>query len=170
MPFALPKVAVLLVTFNMALGQGTAPQDHCEGLHALRMLFLDHSTLEQAKNAENTALELLATAPEKCAPLIEAHRWVSLARSADFGFNPASKLSRLNSGLNKLDSLVLRHPNLDELKALRLSVTGTAPRFLGVGEHWATDRKAVNRLLESNHWARSPKYAEWMMELAEQIG
>ena len=163
-------MAVLLVTFSMALVQEMAPQDPCESLHDLRMLFLDHSTLEQAQEAEIAALELLATAPEECAPLIEAHRWMSLARSADFGLNPASKLSRLNSGLNKLDSLVLRHPNLDELKAIRLSVTGTAPRFLGVGDHWATDRKALSRLLKANHWARSPKYAEWMMELAEQIG
>ena len=93
---------------------------------------------------------------------------MSHARSADFEWNPATKLSRLNTGLDSLDALVALHPDLDILKALRLTITGTAPRFLGVKGDWPEDRAATQRLLDVDHWAESPKFSVWMADLLEQ--
>ena len=100
--------------------------------------------------------------------MINAHRWVSHARSADFEWNPATKLSRLNTGLDSLDALVSLYPELDILKALRLTITGTAPRFLGVDDNWPEDRAATRRLLDDDHWAENPKFSAWMTDLLEQ--
>ena len=144
-------------------------QSDCPELLALRAAYLGHSTLEQAMESQTLAESFLPDASGECAVQIQAHRWISLARSADFGFNPAGKLSRLNEGLGQLDDLIEQHPDLDILKALRLTVTGTAPRFLAVDEHWQTDLAALRRLLVTDHWAESPKFSAWMSDLAEQI-
>lgn len=144
-------------------------QSDCTALRALRTAYLGHSTLEQAMESQALAESFLPDASGECAVQIQAHRWISLARSADFGFNPAGKLSRLNEGLGQLDDLIEQHPHLDILKALRLTVTGTAPRFLSVDEDWQTDLAALRRLLVADHWAESPKFSAWMSDLAEQI-
>lgn len=144
-------------------------QSDCPALLALRTAYLGHSTLEQAMESKALAESFLPDATGECAVCIQAHRWISLARSADFGLNPAGKLSRLNEGLGQLDDLIAQHPDLDILKALRLTVTGTAPRFLSVDEHWKSDLAALRRLLMANHWAKSPKFSAWMSDLAEQI-
>lgn len=144
-------------------------QTDCPAILALRTAYLGHSTLEQAMESKALAESFLADATGECALQIQAHRWVSLARSADFGLNPAGKLSRLNEGLGQLDDLIDQHPDLDILKALRLTVTGTAPRFLSVDEHWKTDLAALRRLLVVDHWAESPKFSAWISDLAEQI-
>jgi hypothetical protein len=144
-------------------------QPDCPALQALRTAYLGHSTLEQAMESKALAESFLPKATGECAVYIQAHRWISVARSADFGFNPAGKLSRLNEGLGQLDDLIEQHPDLDILKALRLTVTGTAPRFLSVDEHWKSDLAALKRLLVADHWAESPKFSAWMSDLAEQI-
>ena len=144
-------------------------QSDCPALLELRTACLGHSTMEQAMESKALAESFLPEATGECSLHIQAHRWVSLARSADFGFNPAGKLNRLNEGLRQLDNLIEQHPGLDILKALRLTVTGTAPRFLFVDEHWKTDLAALKRLLVADHWAESPKFSAWMSDLAEQI-
>ncbi len=148
---------------------GLAAQAPCDALHPLRMAYLDHSTFEQAEETENLALTALTEATGRCAVLIEAHRWVSHARSADFGWNPRQKFSRLNTGLDQLDALVEAHPKDDVLRALRLSITGTAPRWLRLEQDWREDLAALRRLLAMDHWAESPKFSAWMSNLAEQI-
>ena len=155
----------------LVLGSWTASvaQVPCDALLELRTAYLGHSTLQQAMDSKALAESHLAGATGNCAVGIEAHRWVSLARSADFGLNPAGKLSRLNEGLAELDDLVAQHPNLDVLRALRLSVTGTAPRWLGIDDDWNADLDALQRLLVAEHWAESPKFSAWMADLAEQI-
>jgi hypothetical protein len=144
-------------------------QEDCGRLRELRTAFMDHSTLEQAEETERLAMVFLESASGDCALLIEAHRWVSLARSADFGFNPATKLQRLNAGLKGLDALIMRRPDLKVIQALRLSITGTAPRFLGVDDHWAADLAALQQLLQAKHWKDNAPYTAWMRDLAKQI-
>lgn len=162
------RCAVLLLW--MGLSSHFVPaQSDCQALLQLRTAYLGHSTLDQAMESKALAESLLPGASGKCAVQIQAHRWVSLARSADFGFNPAGKLSRLNEGIDALDDLIEQHPDLDILKALRLSVTGTAPRFLAVDENWKEDLAAMQRLLAVDYWAESPKFSAWMSDLAEQI-
>lgn len=146
-----------------------AAQTDCPALPELRSAYLGHSTFEQAMDSKALAESLLSGATGDCAVVVEAHRWVSLARSADFGLNPAGKLSRLNEGLGHLDELIDTHPHLEVLRALRLTVTGTAPRWLAVDEAWQEDLAALRRLLRANHWAESPKFSAWMSDLAEQI-
>ena len=148
---------------------GLVAQAPCDGLLQLRSAYLGHSTFEQAMESKALAESFLPDATGECALQIQAHRWVSLARSADFGLNPAGKLSRLQEGLDELDKLIAQRPDLDILKALRLTVTGTAPRFLSVDEHWQTDLAAIRRLLVADHWAESPKFSAWMSNMAEQI-
>lgn len=164
---------LLAVWTGCFLATPSTGQTHCEGLLPLRAAFMKHSTMEQALQTEADAVEWLNTLDEKtpveCRVAIEAHRWVSLARSADFGWNPAQKLARLNQGLGGLDSLSQAHPDLDVVRALRLSVTGTAPRFLGIDDQWENDLLALRRLLMKNHWQESPTFSEWMRDLAEQI-
>lgn len=143
-------------------------QVKCDALRDLRLAFLDHSSREQAMKSKSLAESQLEDATGLCATVIEAHRWVSLARSADFEWNPATKLKKLNTGLDSLNALVSSNPQLDILKALRLCITGTAPRFLGVNGDWETDRAATERLLADDHWKENPNFSEWMRDLLEQ--
>lgn len=144
-------------------------QDECPALRELRAAYLGHSTFDQAMDSKALAEFHLKDANGPCAVVIEAHRWVSLARSADFGINPAGKLSRLNEGLAHLDDLIEANPKLDVLRALRLTITGTAPRWLGIDGDWREDLRALQRLLVADHWSESPKFSAWMADLAEQI-
>ncbi|MBL6645493.1 MAG: hypothetical protein ISP55_03485 [Flavobacteriales bacterium] len=141
----------------------------CPELHGLRTRFLDHSTFNQAVASEQAAQRAIQGAAAACLPYIEAHIWVSHARSADFGWNMADRLMRFKKGMSVLDSLVLAHPEDDVLKALRLSVSGTAPRFLGADTFWEEDAAATKRVLNTRFWAESPKFQEWMETLASDI-
>ena len=159
--------------FALLLWAGALPaitwgQLECDALHDLRLAFLDHSSLDQAMNSKSLAESKLDDATGLCATVIKAHVWVSHARSADFEWNPATKLKKLNTGLDSLNALVLINPQLDILKALRLCITGTAPRFLGLNGDWKTDRAATARLLKSDHWIENPKFSDWMRNLMEQ--
>jgi len=142
--------------FFIALSMLTAQGQSCPELAELRTRFLEHGTYKK-------------TAGTACRPVITAHRWISRARSADFGWDPMAKLTRFNDGVNRLDSLVDAHPGEDIYRALRLSVTGTAPRFLGADTHWAEDAEAVFRVSNTDFWAESPKFSEWMTDLAQEI-
>ena len=86
-----------------------------------------------------------------------------------FRVESPTKFSRLNTGLDQLDALVEAHPEDDVLRALRLSITGTAPRWLRLDQDWPEDLSALRRLLAMDHWAESPKFSAWMSNLAEQI-
>lgn len=143
-------------------------QETCPELKALREALMGHGTLEQARQSEALAQSSMPSVTDKCAPVVQAHRWVSHARAADFEWNPATKLRLLNTGLDSLNALVDRHPDMDILRALRLTITGTAPRFLGVDDEWEGDRNATRRLLAADHWAESPKFSAWMEDLLEQ--
>lgn len=158
------------VVFALWMGPFTviAQNTACPALPALRTAFLGHGSLDQALASKALAESKLADADGPCRATIEAHRWVSWARSADFEWNPATKLQRLHSGLDSLNALVSKHPDMDILKALRLSITGTAPRFLGVRDDWPVDRPATQRLLDAGHWAESLKFSAWMADLMEQ--
>ena len=162
------RCAILFMWAGILCSLSLAGQNDCPPLPELRTAFLGHSTLEQAFESRTLAERHLEGRTGPCAAVINAHRWVSHARSADFEWNPATKLNRLNSGLDSLDALVALHPDLDILKALRLTITGTAPRFLGVNGDWPVDRAATQRLLDTNHWAESPKFSVWMTDLLEQ--
>ena len=59
--------------------------------------------------------------------------------------------------------------NDNVLRSLRLSVSGTAPRFLGEDTHWEEDAKAVLKTSTTSFWAESPDFADWISELAEDI-
>lgn len=148
---------------------GDAQGQSCPELADLRTRFMDHSTYEQAVETEQRAAELWKTAKPACRPLIGAHRWISHARSADFGWAPMAKLTRFNAGVNRLDSIVEAHPEEDIYRALRLSVTGTAPRFLGADTHWAEDAEATLRVSHTKFWAESPEFSKWMIDLAREI-
>ena len=163
-----PRCAALWLWAGILLSHPVFGQADCPPLTELRTAFLGHGTLQQALDSRVLAERHLEGRTGPCATVIEAHRWVSHARSADFEWNPATKLSRLNTGLDSLDALVALHPDLDILKALRLTITGTAPRFLGVNGDWPEDRAATQRLLDMDHWAESPKFSVWMTDLLEQ--
>ena len=163
-----PRCVALWLWVGILLSNPLAGQTDCPPLAELRAAFLDHGTLQQALDSRALAERHLQGQSGPCATVIEAHRWVSHARSADFEWNPATKLNRLNTGLDNLDALVALHPDLDILKALRLTITGTAPRFLGVNGNWPEDRAATQRLLDADHWAECPKFSVWMSDLLEQ--
>ena len=141
----------------------------CPELMPLRSMFMDHSTLEQAEASERMAVRAMQTCPEPCRPVVEAHRWASHARTADFGLNMMDRWNRFNHAVAQLDSLVKAHPELDVLRAHRLSVTGKAPRFLGGDTHWKEDALATIAVSKSDFWAESPKFSEWMVQLATEI-
>lgn len=163
-----PRCAALWLWAGILFSHSLTGQADCPPLAELRTAFLGHGTLQQALDSRALAERHLEGRTGPCATVIAAHRWVSHARSADFEWNPATKLSRLNTGLDSLDALVALHPDLDILKALRLTITGTAPRFLGVNGDWPEDRAATRRLLDADHWAESPKFSVWMADLLEQ--
>ena len=157
--------AFLFIAMSTSAAQGQS----CPELAELRTRFMDHGTYKQAVETEQYAVALGKTADAACQPLITAHRWISHTRSADFGWDPMSKLTRFNDGVARLDSLVDAHPEEDIYRALRLSVTGTAPRFLGADTHWAEDAEAVFRVSNTHFWAESPKFSEWMIDLAHEV-
>ena len=68
-------------------------QTDCPAILSLRTAYLGHSTLEQAMESKALAESFLEDATGECALQIQAHRWVSLARSADFGLNPPQENS-----------------------------------------------------------------------------
>lgn len=141
----------------------------CPELDGLRSRFLDHGTYDQAMETADYAAQLWPDASEECRPYVEAHQWISHARSADFGWDMLGRLTRFNDGIARLDSLVAAHPGDDVLCALRLSVSGTAPRFLGADAHWAQDAEAAIRVSTTDFWVESPKFSAWMVELALDI-
>lgn len=141
----------------------------CPELMPLRSMFMDHSTLEQAEASERMAVRAMQTCPEPCRPVVEAHRWASHARTADFGLNMMDRWNRFNHAVAQLDSLVKAHPELDVLRAHRLSVTGKAPGFLGGDTHWREDARATIAVSQTDFWAESPKFSEWMVQLATEI-
>ena len=163
-----PRCPALWLWAGILFSHPLFGQADCPPLTELRTAVLGHGTLQQALDSRVLAERHLEDRIGPCATVIEAHRWVSHARSADFEWNPATKLSRLNTGLDSLNALVALHPDLDILKALRLTITGTAPRFLGVNGDWPEDRAATQRLLDVDHWAESPKFSVWMADLLEQ--
>ena len=132
------------------------------------MRFMDHSTFEQAVESERAASKACQDSrPADCAAIVRHTKWVSYSRAADFGWNMAERYTRFKKGMSKLDSLVNTHPDDNALRALRLSVSGTAPRFLGEDTHWEADAKAVMEV--SEHRTSGPKapiFSEWMSELA----
>lgn len=159
----------VLTTCALLLMQGGAFGQSCECLESLRVRFLDHSTFDQAIESEQAAQQAVQEGPAKCARYCEAHRWVSHTRAADFGWNMAERYSRFKKGMSKLDSLVDADPNDNVLRSLRLSVSGTAPRFLGEDTHWEGDARAVLTTSTTGFWAESPEFSEWIVELAEDI-
>lgn len=164
----------VLTVCATAIIQGRALGQTCPSLIDLRVRFMDHSTFEQAVESERAASKAAKTADPDCALYCEAHQWVSFSRAADFGWNMAERYTRFKKGMSKLDSLVNTHPDDNALRALRLSVSGTAPRFLGEDTHWEADANAVMEVSETDFWAKSPIFSEWMSELAastlEQLG
>ena len=141
----------------------------CPNLEDLRVRFLDHSTFKQAVESEEAARRSAKAGTPDCAVYCEAHQWISHTRAADFGWNMAERYSRFKKGMAKMDSLVNSNPSDPVLQALRLSVSGTAPRFLGEDTHWESDARAVVTVTASNFWAASPAFSEWMSELAADI-
>ncbi len=159
------RMAVLIpaILFSFPLLMRGQP---CHELLPLRAMFMDHGTFEQAEASELRALDALQTCPADCRPVVEAHRWASHARTADFGLNMMGRWQRFNLAVAKLDSLVSAHPDMDVLRAHRLSVTGKAPRFLGADTHWMMDAEATVAVANTDFWAESPQFSEWMSELA----
>lgn len=160
---ALLTACAVMLTPIHAAGQS------CENLTDLRTRFLEHGTFDQAVDSEQAAQRASQSASPECAVYCEAHQWVSYTRAADFGWNMAERYSRFKKGMAKMDSLVNTDPNDAVLRALRLSVSGTAPRFLGEDTHWEADAKAVKTLSATRFWEASPEFAKWMSELAADI-
>lgn len=159
----------VLTTCAVLLMQGSAWGQSCDLLLELRVRFMDHSTFDQAIESEQAAQQASQEGPAECIRYCEAHKWVSHTRAADFGWNMAERYTRFKKGMSKLDSLVNTDPNDNVLRSLRLSVSGTAPRFLGEDTHWEEDAKAVLKTSTTSFWEESPDFADWISELAEDI-
>lgn len=145
------------------------PAQECPPLIGLRTLFLDHVSKEQALKSEQVAREHLTGVQGDCAVLVECHMWASHMRAADFGFDVPDKYARFNRGIAKMDSLVRTHPDLEALRALRMGVTASAPRFLVDGDGLKADAEAAIRVSKTDFWAESPKFSAWMTEQASEI-
>ena len=159
----------LVLALSMASSMTCVVAQECPALPELRERFIVHSSFDQAIETEQMALELLRTAPETCRPILEGHRWLSYTRAADFGFNVAAKYQRFKRGTAMLDSLVLAHPTEDGLRAMRLSIQGMAPAFIADDTHFTEDAEAIIRVSTTDFWAESPKFSEWMVNLAQDI-
>ncbi|MEC7114723.1 MAG: hypothetical protein VXW79_07105, partial [Bacteroidota bacterium] len=90
-----PRCAALWLWAGILFSHPLFGQADCPPLTELRTAFLGHGTLQQALDSRVLAERHLEGRTGPCATVIEAHRWVSHARSADFEWNPATKLSRL---------------------------------------------------------------------------
>ena len=160
--------AVLLTACALLLAQSSWGQS-CNDLTDLRVRFLEHGTFKQAIESEEAAQRASTTSSPECALYCEAHQWVSYTRAADFGWNMAERYSRFKKGMAKMDSLVNTDPNDAVLRSLRLSVSGTAPRFLGEDTHWEADAKADMQVSQTNFWEASPEFSKWISDLAADI-
>lgn len=60
---------------------------------------------------------------------------------AQFSMNPYTKLSRFNSGKEKLEAAIAKQPQSMELRYLRFTVQSGAPSFLGYNTQLAADKK-----------------------------
>jgi hypothetical protein len=160
------RSALLAAFFTCSQWAAAQP---CAALEDLRSMFMKHSTFEQAEDSERAAIGALQVTSESCRPYVEAHRWVSYCRAADFGWNVAERYQRFKGGMAQLDSLVGAHPGDDILCALRLSVSGTAPQFLGADSDWKTDAQAALRVSKTSFWSENPAFLDWMADLAVKI-
>jgi hypothetical protein len=162
-------VAAVFLTVSAVLMAQSSWGQSCVNLTDLRVRFMEHGTYKQAIESEEAALRASKTASPECAVYCEAHQWVSYTRAADFGWNMAERYSRFKKGMAKLDSLVNTAPNDAVLRSLRLSVSGTAPRFLGEDTHWEADAKAVVQVSQTNFWEASPEFSKWISDLSADI-
>jgi hypothetical protein len=76
-------------------------------------------------------------------PVYQAYYYAAEMASANYVFNPVSKLSLFNKGKDKLESLVRSYPDHFEIRFIRYAVQLKAPSFLGYNKHLQSDREFI---------------------------
>ena len=92
-----------------------------------------HSQLSDLKPASNT--------------LHFAYLGATEALLAKYAFNPFSKMSFVNSALEKLNKAVALNKNDIEIRYMRFSVESNMPAFLGLNKHIDEDKNTIIKQL-----------------------
>lgn len=121
------------------------------------ILFLGLSTLQLnaqlnkcrelffSEMSESNCELIIAKAKPKSSenPVLKAYEGACTASLAEFGYNPAKKLSLFNEGKNLINEAVLKDPNNPEIRLLRLTIQLEAPGFLNYNSNIDEDKKLV---------------------------
>jgi len=60
--------------------------------------------------------------------------------SAQYKFNPISKINTFSSGRTKLDQVILENPTSVEMRYIRFTIQDNAPSFLGYNKNLTSDK------------------------------
>ncbi|MBI1267393.1 MAG: hypothetical protein GC193_08195 [Cryomorphaceae bacterium] len=90
--------------------------------------------------------------------VVRAYRGCAIAMSAEYSFNPFTKLSRFTEGKDLIESAVAAKPTDPEIRFLRLGVQIFAPGFLNYNDQITADTKVIVGAITKNHWSASPDF------------
>lgn len=105
------------------------------------LTFLNHCQTSDSKNA-----------------LFQAYRGCALAMSAEYSYNPITKLSRFNDGKDLIEQAVTKNPSEPEIRFLRLGVQTFAPGFLNYNNDVNADVAVIMTALKNGYWNGSPDF------------
>lgn len=103
--------------------------------------FLNHCNASKSKDA-----------------LTQAYKGCAVAMSAEYSYNPFTKLSRFNEGKELIEASIAAKPTDPEIRFLRLGVQIFAPGFLNYNDQIATDTQLVMRAVKDKHWQNAPDF------------
>jgi hypothetical protein len=105
-----------------------------------------------AAQTEESLDKIIRTIPEeedesKLATIM-AYKAVSETMKADYKISPFSKLQQFNSGRDKLEALLVRHPST-EIRYLRLLVQLNVPRIVNYSDNIIEDLNHISNALRA---------------------
>jgi hypothetical protein len=90
--------------------------------------------------------------------VVLAYKGCAIAMSAEYSFNPFTKLSRFNEGKDLIENAVAAKPADPEIRFLRLGVQIFAPGFLNYNGQISADTKIIVGAVKDKHWSSSPDF------------
>ena len=130
---------ILILFFGLLAAQGLAQLDSC------RELFF-------SEQSEESCEFIIAKAKAKAteSPILKAYTGASTASLAEFGFNPAKKLTLFNSGKNMIEEAVSLDPKNAEIRLLRMVIQLESPSFLNYNNKIEEDKNIVLEWISGN--------------------
>lgn len=109
-----------------------------------------HIDLENIMNKEESLNYYIKNIPDDSSAELICYRGLFKTAFAEHVFWPMTKLSYFNEGKNEIEQQIKAHPEIVELKFIRLMVQLNAPSFLGYSDNIDKDFYTVVKSPEGN--------------------